>query len=109
MINIPLTPRSSNIFDFDLEGNRYTLRHTFNSRLGLWSLDLSLRGKTLVFGAMGVMGIELFRGFAIPDVPTGLYLIPVDRSTEDPGFNDLGTRVLLMQIEEEDGINVPTV
>lgn len=109
MIEVPITVRSNSMFDFDLLGKRYTLRHTFNPRLGLWSLDLYLRGTLLMAGAAAVMGVELFRGSALPDVPAGLYLIPIDRSTEDAGFDDLGSRVKLMRITAEDGLNVPSV
>lgn len=109
MIEVPVTINSNSMFDFDLDGKRYTLRHTFNARLGLWSLDLYLRGEVLVLGAAAVMGVELFHGNALPDVPQGLYLVPLDRSTEDAGFGDLGSRVKLMRITAEDGLNVPTV
>lgn len=109
MKTIPLTPSQPSTFDADISGKRYTFRFTYNSRLGLWSIDLSLAGVRLVGGAAAVIGAELFQGNALPDLPRGLYMVPQDQSTADALYADLGGRVKLMQITAEDGLNVPTI
>lgn len=104
-----LTPSQSSSFESDVDGVRYGFRFTYNSRLPLWTVDLSLNGAPLVTGAAAVIGCQLFQGDGLSNVPRGLYMLPLDQSTEDALYSELGVRVQLVQITEEDGLNVPTV
>jgi hypothetical protein len=104
---IKITPSSTASFDVDLQDTRYTLTFIYNARLGIWTINLLLAGVALATGQAAVMGVQLFRGYADPRIPTGLYLAPLDDSTEDADYAGLGSRVVLMEIFPEDGINVP--
>lgn len=109
MKQIPLTPSQNSTFDGDVDGRRYTFRFTYNSRAGYWAIDLSLAGVAVVNGAVAAIGVELFQGDATPEIPRGLYMVPTDQETRDAAFDELGLRVVLLQITAEDGLNVPTV
>ena len=106
---IKITPGTTATFDVDLQGRRYTFTFVYNPRLGLWSVDLYLASQPLVIGQMCLMGVEMFRGQANPLIPAGLYFAPLDGNTEDAEYADLGARVVLVEIEEGDGINVVSV
>lgn len=106
---IKITPGSTATFDIDLQARRYTFTFVYNPRLGLWSVDLYLASQPLVVGQLCVMGVELFRGHANPLIPRGLYFAPLDESTEDATYDELGARVVLVEIEAGDGINVVSV
>lgn len=106
---IKITPGTTTTFDVDIQGRRYTFSFAYNPRIGLWGITLALAGVNLVVGQAAVMGVELFRGHANPLIPTNLYLAPLDDSTEDATYNELGDRVVLVEIEPEDGVNVPTI
>jgi hypothetical protein len=107
MNQIKITPGATASFDIDLQGARYTFTFVYNARMGVWFIKLALAGVVLVPSQAAVMGVMLFRGYADPRIPTGLYLAPLDDSTEDATYNELGARVVLMEITAEDGINVP--
>jgi hypothetical protein len=106
---IKITPGAPATFDVDLSGRRYTLTFVFNSRIGYWTVDLDLAGVSLVTGQACVMGVELFRGHADPRIPRALYFAPIDSNTEDAGFSELGARVILVEIQKEDGLDVVSI
>ena len=111
MREIPLTPSQNGSFDIDIENRRYTLVFRYVSRPGIesWSMDLSLGGVVLLTGVPAVIGVELFQGHAIPDIPRGLVMVPIDERQDDASFDELGTRVKLVLIEEGDGIDTTTI
>lgn len=106
---IKITPGSTATFDMDLQGRRYTFTFLYNPRTAVWSINLALAGVSLVKGQLAVMGVELFRGRANPLIPRGLYLAPLDGSTLDATYEELGARVVMVEIEVEDGLNVVSV
>lgn len=103
---IRITPGASSTFDVDIDDVRYTFTFVYNPRIELWTVTLAQAGIVLVKGQAAVMGIELFRGHANPLIPQGLYFAPLDDSTLDATYDELGNRVVLVQIVAEDGINV---
>lgn len=106
---INITPAATASFDVDVQTRRYNFTFVYNSRLGLWAITLALGGVELVTGQLALMGAELFRGHANPLIPRGLYLIPLDQSTEDATYTELGARVVLVEIEVGDGLNVVSI
>lgn len=106
---IKITPGVPATFDVDLSGRRYTLTFVFNQRLGYWTVDLSLAGAVLFAGQACLMGAELFRGRADPLLPRGLYFAPASENTADAGFSELGARVILVEMQAEDGLDVVSV
>lgn len=106
---IKITPGTPATFDIDLSGRRYTFTFVFNQRIGYWTVDLSLAGSVLFTGQTCLMGAELFRGRADPLLPRGLYFAPSSEDTTDAGFSELGARVLLMEMQKEDGLDVVSV
>jgi hypothetical protein len=83
-----------------LDGREYVLSFAWNSRVGKWSLSVAdAKGVPIVQGIRIVCGLPLLRLLTDQRSPPG-DLIALDRTGEgDPGFNDLGTRVVLQYIE----------
>lgn len=106
---INITPAATASFDIDLQGRRYTFTFVYNSRLGIWAITLALASTVLVTGQLALMGVELFRGHANPLIPRGLYFAPLGQSTEDADYAELGARVVLVEIETGDGLNVVSI
>lgn len=109
MKTIELTSGQGSVFDVDIKGKRYTLAFAFNGRNLVWTIDLSLGGVLLLPGVPAVIGVELFQGHAVPDVPRNIFMMPVSDTTKDPDFNELGITVKLVEIEEEDNLDVPAI
>lgn len=109
MREIPLTPSQNSSFEVDIPDTRYSLSLRYNPRIPCWHASLSLAGTVLLSGVPLVAGVELFQGHAIPNIPTNLFMIPVDESSADAGFDELGVRVKLVLVEEGDNINVTSV
>lgn len=106
---IPITPNATTTFEVDLQNRRYTFAFYYNPRAEIWTVNLSLAGVALVTGQAAVMGVELFRGHANPLIPPALYLAPVDDTTEDAKYAELGSRVVMVEIEVGDGLNVVSI
>lgn len=109
MRTIPLTPNQNSSFEVDILDTRYRLEFLFNPRIPCWHVHLNFEGVRLLSGVPAVIGTELFQGHAIPNIPVKLFMIPVDESNADAGFDELGERVKLVIVEEGDNIDVSAV
>jgi hypothetical protein len=88
-----------------LDGQDYILRLRFNSRLGLWTFNLSdINDDPIIEGFTVVTETNLLAGVADARVPPG-FLVARDFSAPDdaakiksvdPGLTDLGSRVVLL-------------
>lgn len=92
-------------FDVDLEGSSYTFEFYWNARSAAWFLTVyDATGDAIVAGRRVVLGVPLFGRSVDTRLPPG-FLIAIDTGTteEDPGRNDLGTRVVIVYVESTGG------
>lgn len=88
-----------------LDGVTYGMRFRYNTRMDAWFLDLSdEEGVPILSGRRIVVDWPLLerRSRAVP--PGHLYAFDTTLRQQDPGRDDLGTRVLLLYIDESEGI-----
>jgi len=97
---IPLTSDGAQTFSIALDEVLYSFRVRFNTRLGLWFMDISLAEEPLVQGVALVVGIDLLYQYSLKI--GGLVLRnEVDPLAEADSTN-LGTDVLLYHFTEEE-------
>lgn len=106
MLEIPLFPGVSAYSEqVTLDGVLYTLRVRWNTRLSAWFLEIyDLADVLLVPPRRCVVGSAMFNAFRyIVGAPPGnaIAFDTVQRQI-DPGFDDFGTRVLLIYREAVD-------
>lgn len=90
-------------YQVQLDGTIYTLRYTFNDRMGKWFLDLRTEiGDPIVEGIPIVSDWDLFGRFRDDRLPPGnLFAFDTSGLSVDPGRYDLGERVSMIYEEEE--------
>jgi len=103
---ILIVPTSTEIAHYTqrtvLDGTSFQLEFIFNEREGSWYLSiLSEEGDDLIMGIKIVADWPLLRRQQREDTPPG-ELIALDTTGEglDPGFADLGGRVILLYGDE---------
>ena len=85
----------------DLEGNTYNFRIIYNSRIGVWTFDLTDEdGNCLASGVTMVLGANLIDQYNLNI--GGLYMAEEGVTGEDATSEDLGSRVLLIHLTEEE-------
>jgi len=101
MTEIPIEPAVySQTFKVDLEDNTYNFRTIYNSRVGVWTFDLSDEaGTTLAGGVTMVLGADLIDQY---NLGIGALIMAEEGITGiDAGPDDLGSRILLIHLTEE--------
>ncbi len=103
MIIVPTRPKPDEVIpDFFervvLDGVEWLFRFQWNGRDGHWYMSIrTSNGDPVLLGHRLVMGAEFLRRRVAEPRPAGwLFLISPDGSSEDPGYEDLGTRVSLV-------------
>jgi len=102
MTEIPIEPAVySQTFKVDLEDNTYNFRTIYNSRVGVWTFDLSDEaGTTLAGGVTMVLGADLIDQY---NLGIGALIMAEEGITGiDAGPDDLGSRILLIHLTEEE-------
>lgn len=91
----------SQTFKVDLEGDTYNFRIIYNTRVGVWTFDLSNEdGESLADGVTMVMGTDLIDQY---NLNIGALIMAEEGITRlDAGVDDLGERVLLIHLTEEE-------
>lgn len=87
-----------------LSGSTYTFDVHWNERDGAWYFDLLTEDEVMIIaGVKIVLGMAIGRRSADPAYPIGLFRV-VDTSGQnlDATFYDLGTRVQVLWLTEED-------
>jgi hypothetical protein len=86
-----------------LDGQDWLLDFVFNGRSGFWALTLlNLDGEALLTGQAVVCGLPLLRRCLTGGPPGQLWAVPLDETFEPPGLTELGARVMLVYISEDD-------
>ena len=104
-IEIPFLP-DANAFEqrMRLDGEDYTLTFRWNPRAERWFMDLGdPDGSPIVNGLALVIGSITRHLRARVGMPPGLFIcLDTSDSGVDPGFDELGSRVKLVYLEEAD-------
>lgn len=91
-------------FTINLDGTIYELAFRWNSRKEKWFVSMSLEDGTPIVGMRPVIAdwppFARFRNASLP--PGELMFIDTSGQNIDPGHDDLGSRVLLIYLEEVD-------
>ena len=85
----------------DLEGNVYNFRIIYNTRVGVWTFDLSSEdGIALASGVTMVMGSDMIDQYNLGI--GALVMLEEGISRLDAGVDDLGGRILLIHLTPEE-------
>lgn len=104
---IPLTPADpEQRLAITLDSAPYVLRVRWNTRDSAWYLDAYERDGTTVIalGVKLVYGIKLGAIIDHPLFNPGMFLFDTTGGQADPGFADLGRRVLLIHMTVDDAV-----
>lgn len=105
IVDLPIKPEGAHFgLTLELDGRTYGLSFRWNDRLEQWCLDVfDGDGGRLVSGVRVVVGVPLLQRFRDPRLPQGLLAaVDTDGGNLDPGFADLGRRVVLSYAPLED-------
>lgn len=107
MLEIPLSSDAEQIFSIPLDGTLYNFRVIYNTRLGVWSMDISQGSTELCNGITLVSGVDLLSSYRL-DLKY-LYVFNIVDPSQDATADNLGTDVRLYKLTEEENINVSSV
>jgi len=99
MLQIPLTNDPSQVFSIDLNGIVYDLAILYNTREGVWTLnisssDLTINGISLVTGANLIL--------QHPSLLDSLFLINLSEDLEDPTSTTLAEQFALVTLSADE-------
>lgn len=88
-------------FPIELERIQYTLRFRFNYRMARWIMDVATRdGSNIVCGIPLLTGYDMFSKYKDDRLPPGAFMVyDATGKMESPGFDELGSSVLLLYFE----------
>lgn len=104
-LGIPLTSSFDDYdFSINLDGTIYLLNVRWNSRIEKWTISIGLEDGTELVGERPIIADwPPFARFRSTSLPKGeLMFIDTSGKNQDPGHDDLGSRVILVYLEEED-------
>lgn len=105
IVDLPIRQEGAHFgFSCELGGVTYGFVFRWNDRVEQWRLDvLDGAGDRIVSGVPVVVGVPLLQRFRDPRLPPGLLTaIDTDGGLVDPGFADLGRRVVVSYADLED-------
>lgn len=100
MLEIPLTVDGEQEFDVPLNGVKYNFRVIYNTRLGIWSMDIALQGVELISGVALVIGANLLARYNLP--LSRLFMVNVLEGDADATADNLGSGVRLFVLTAEE-------
>lgn len=99
MIEIPLTNDASQKFTINLDDITYTMRVSYNSRWGVWGLDVESEDFT-TYGVSLVGGVDLFKQH--PGPLENVIVASITGVNIDPTRDGLGTDFVLVILSGAD-------
>jgi hypothetical protein len=97
---LPITPDGSwTQVSTELSGVTYGFEFLWNEREGCWYCNLrDGQGALIVTGRKVVLGalFRQYRGFVGVMQDSDVYVLDTDKAQRDPGYEDLGRRVILL-------------
>jgi len=107
VLEIPLTSDGEQKFSMTLDEVLYDFRVSYNTRLNLWSMDISLLGVDLVNGVALVVGADIMGSYNVG--PKNLFVVNTESFNEDAKEDNLGTAVRLFQLTDEEVSSVSAI
>ena len=94
-----------------LDGEPYVLRVRWNTSDAAWYLDAWERDGTtpIAFGVKLVLGARLGSTYNHALFAAGMFMLDLSDTGAEAGFDDLGTRVLLIHMTADDAVVSSTV
>jgi len=110
MTEIPLTTDAEQIFETDLNGERYFFTVRLNYGMSLWTLDMADENGLLIAGAPMVTGKNmLYNDRTLTRRIGELWLFDTSGLGESPTPENLGSDVLLYYFEPGESVPLPPV
>jgi len=99
---IPLTSDGEQLFIVTLSDRQLAFRVRYNTRQGLWYLDLSDAdtGESLVYGVAMAVGINILEQYHLG--LGGLWVLNEVNPTEEAGPTNLGTDIQMYHLTEDE-------
>jgi len=102
-----LIPTNSNYPDWtetvQIEDRSYRIRGSWDTRLQSWRLDIGTEDEWICQGAKAVANCPIWHKRKHDDLPAGrFFLLDQSGAGEDPGRDDLGDRVVLLYVPEDE-------
>jgi len=98
----------SQTFKVDLEGDTYNFRVIYNTRVGVWTFDLSDEdGVELCSGVTMVLSADLIDQFNLGI--GSLFMLEEGSTNIDAGVSDLGDRIILAHLTPQEVLDGVTV
>jgi len=100
-LSIPVAATAYQSFSVQLDGSVYRMRIRYNSRSGVWTLDLfDSAEQALLCGLALRTGIDLLDQYVDDRLPPGrLFIVNFVSEHGEPGRDDLGTDAVLVYEE----------
>jgi hypothetical protein len=91
-------------FSIDLDGRTFLLEFHWNARDVAWYLTIYDQDENLLLaGRKLVLDFPLLARFMNPMLPAGeFFVVDTSAANEPPGLTDLGSRVVLLYVEQAD-------
>lgn len=99
-VEIPLTSDGSQKLSTVLNNITYQLEVSYNTRVGVWTMNISRDGNELVNGIVLVGGVDILRQFTL--AIENLYVVNTTNPNQDADGNNLGTDVGVFLLTEEE-------
>lgn len=100
MIEIQLSSRPEQLFSVVLNGAKYDIRVTLNSRTGVWSIGFSKQGVSIVQGIALLGGRNILAPYNLPF--NNAYIVSLNNLSLDPTKTNLGTEARLFILEDDE-------
>lgn len=107
MIEISLTSDGEQRFKVPLDEVVYDFRVIYNTRLDIWSLDISLLGQETISGVALVIGVNLLSRYNI--APVNLYMFNIVQDNVDASEDTLGVNVKMFKPTEAEVQSVSSI
>lgn len=100
---IPLGSEGSQLFTIVIEGITYTFEVSYNTRLAIWTANISYSGG--VVNGLGLLGgVDIIN--QIPFDLKNLYTVNLDNPNIDASPDDLGEAVKLYNLTDEEVVSL---
>lgn len=99
---IPLSKNYSATFRIDINNEIYDFRTLYNSRFGNWSFDLTKDNIEIASGVSMILGDDIIEPYDLGSQFGSLFMADLELSNVDADESDIGSRVVLVHINNED-------
>jgi hypothetical protein len=103
-LEIVLTSDGSQKFSTVLEGVSYNFKVSYNTRMNVWTCDISTGDTTIVNGVVLVGGVDILNQFTFS--LKFLFVVNLDNPILDADSDNLGIEVMLFKLTEDEVFSI---